>query len=61
MVYWFKLVRDGRTARFVPHRIDDASGVGVQITVADINGDGASDVLTASKLGTFLFLNRGRK
>jgi hypothetical protein len=61
VVYWFKLVRDGRSARFVPHRIDDASGVGVQITVADVNGDGAPDVLTASKLGTFLFLNRGRK
>src|SRR5262245_43505980 len=59
VVYWFKLVRDGRTARFLPHRIDDASGVGVQITVGDVNGDGTADVLTASKLGTFLFLNRG--
>jgi hypothetical protein len=58
VVYWFQLVRERGGVRFVPHRIDGASGVGVQITVADVNGDGAPDVLTASKLGSFLFLNR---
>ena len=59
VVYWFQLTRgkDG-TVRYVPHQIDDASGVGVQITVADVNQDGRMDVLTASKLGCFLFLNR---
>jgi hypothetical protein len=25
-----------------------------------VNGDGRTDILTASKLGTFLFLNLGR-
>jgi len=44
--------------KFVPHLIDDASGVGVQIAVKDVNGDDRPDVLTASKLGTFVFLNR---
>ena len=59
VVYWFRLVREvpGK-ARFVPHLIDDKSGVGVQIRALDVNGDGARDVLTTSKLGTFLFLNR---
>jgi hypothetical protein len=59
VVYWFQLNRgaDG-TVRYVPHLIDDASGVGVQIAATDVNGDGRTDVLTASKLGAFVFLNR---
>jgi hypothetical protein len=59
VLYWFRLTRDGnRGATFVPHRIDDKSGVGVQLTVADVNGDGRMDILTVSKLGAFLFINR---
>jgi hypothetical protein len=59
VVYWFRLVNEeGKPPRFEPHRIDDASGVGVQITAADIDQDGRTDVLTASKLGTFVFYNR---
>jgi len=59
VLYWFQLTRsrDGKV-RYVPHLIDDRSGVGVQITVRDVNGDQRPDVLTASKLGTFVFLNR---
>jgi hypothetical protein len=53
-------VRDGKGgATFVPHFIDDKSGVGVQVTATDINGDGRADILTVSKLGAFLFLNKG--
>ena len=43
---------------FIPHLIDDASGVGVQLNLADLNSDGRLDVLSASKLGTFIFLNQ---
>ena len=43
----------------MPHLIDNRSGVGVQLTVKDVNNDLRPDVLTASKLGTFVFLNRG--
>ena len=56
VLYWFKLVR-GPKATFTPQLIDSASGVGVQVSVADLNGDGRQDVLTVSKLGTFIFLN----
>ncbi|MCA9099590.1 MAG: VCBS repeat-containing protein, partial [Planctomycetales bacterium] len=58
VLYWFELVQKDGAARYIPHRIDDRSGVGVQLTVADVDGDGANDVLTASKLGSFVFLNR---
>ena len=58
VVYWFKLQREPTGAvRFVPHLIDDRSGVGVQITAQDVNGDKQVDVLTVSKRGTFVFLN----
>ena len=58
VVYWFRHHRreDG-SVTFTPHLIDDQSGVGVQITVADLNADARPDLLTASKLGVFLFLN----
>ncbi|MGI9474194.1 MAG: FG-GAP repeat domain-containing protein, partial [Rubripirellula sp.] len=58
VVYWFEWTTDDSgTPRYVPHLIDDESGVGVQILVADVDGDSRTDVVTASKLGTFVFRN----
>lgn len=60
--YWFRLQRDPvHGARYTPILIDDASGLGTQLTVADVNADGRPDVLTASKLGAFLFLSTSAK
>jgi hypothetical protein len=61
VLYWFQLKRDapGR-ASFVPHLIDDKSGVGVQVTAKDVNADGHPDILTVSKLGAFVFFNESR-
>jgi hypothetical protein len=57
--YWFQLVRDGHGgAKFVPHLIDDASALGTQVEAVDVNQDGMPDVLTASKLGVFVFLTQ---
>src|SRR5262245_22913746 len=61
VLYWFQLVRAaGKPATFVPHLIDSNSGVGVQVSAVEVNDDGRADVLTVSKLGAFLFLNRAR-
>jgi hypothetical protein len=54
VLYWFRLVRKPEV-KFIPYKIDGASGVGVQLTVADVTGDGVPDILTVSKLGAFLF------
>ena len=56
VLYWFQLVRDGSGgARYVAHRIDDDSGVGTQVTVADLNADAKPDVVVANKRGVFAF------
>lgn len=57
VVVWFELVRNQDKSSFVPHVVDRQSGVGVQVASSDVNGDGRLDILTASKLGTFLFLS----
>jgi hypothetical protein len=59
--YAFILHRDPKApggAAFTPQLIDDASALGTQVVATDVNGDGTPDVLTASKLGTFVFLTQ---
>jgi hypothetical protein len=59
--YAFLLRRDKTAeggAKLVPKLIDDASGLGTQVTATDVNGDKVPDVLTASKLGTFVFITK---
>ena len=57
VLYWFRTVRkpDG-SAELVPYLIDDDSGVGRQITLEDVNGDGKIDIVTANKKGVHAFL-----
>ena len=62
VLYWFRQARvaDGKID-WVPHLIDDDSGVGRQIGVADANGDGKLDVIIGNKKGTFVFLHQAKK
>ncbi len=59
VLYWFKTVRSGKAGEvdFVPHLIDNASGVGTQITAGDITGDGLPDVIVGNKRGAFVFIH----
>ncbi len=55
LLYWFELQRkDGKPA-WIPHPIDNDSGVGTQFEVGDINGDKLLDVAVANKKGVFIF------
>ncbi len=54
VIYWFKLTRDGGDVAFEPHLIDDESGIGVDVVIADVNDDGLEDIVTANKSGLFV-------
>ncbi len=59
VLYWFKLVRHAdRSVDFIPHLIDDQSGVGTQVVATDINGDGLPDTIVGNKRGTFVHLQQ---
>ncbi len=56
VLYWWKLVRGpDRSVDFVPHLVDDASGVGTQVVARDLNKDGQPDLIVGNKRGVFVF------
>jgi len=57
VLYWFKLVREGGKAKFIPNKIDDNSGVGTQLVVGDFSGDKKPDIVVGNKKGVFAFTN----
>lgn len=54
VLYWFEFI-PGKTPSWIPHLIDDNSGVGLQVVVQDINGDGLPDIIVCNKKGLFFF------
>jgi len=63
VVYWFQLRRraegeEGPPAVFVPHLIDDESGVGTDVQTHDLTGNGRPDVVVGNKRGTFIHRQR---
>ena len=61
-VYWYETLTPpgGKTVEWVRHVVDYGSraGGGMQIPVADLDGDGDPDFAVAGKSGLFLFENR---
>ena len=58
VLYWFRLTRpQGQPPRFTPYLIDSEAGIGTQITLADVDGNGAPDILVARRRGAFVFFN----
>jgi hypothetical protein len=57
VLYWWEIKRgEKNTAEFIPHLIDEASGVGTEVTPGDVNKDGKLDVVIGNKMGVFVFL-----
>jgi hypothetical protein len=56
VLYWFEAKKNANgSTRFVPHQIDNNSGIGTQFAVADVNGDKLPDIVVANKKGVFVF------
>jgi len=63
VLYWFRTVRNSKApggAEFVPELIHNRSGVGSQFSAADLNKDGAMDIITSTVRGTFIFWGQKR-
>ncbi|MBX2871434.1 MAG: VCBS repeat-containing protein [Saprospiraceae bacterium] len=57
VLYWFELKQDESGApQWIPHQIDDDSGVGLQVLVEDLNEDGKLDIISSNKKGVHYFL-----
>jgi putative membrane-bound dehydrogenase-like protein len=59
VVYWFELARQkGGAVDWIPHLVNDDSGVGVYVLAGDVDGDGLVDVVTGNKKGAYVHLQR---
>lgn len=63
VLYVYRTVRNPKApggAEFVPELVNNWSGAGSSILAVDLNKDGAMDIVTATKLGTYLFWGKPR-
>jgi hypothetical protein len=58
VLYWFRTVRNPKApggAEFKPDLIHNRSGAGSTVLAVDLNDDGATDIVTSTNRGTFIF------
>ena len=54
VLYWYEF-KPGKQPKWIPHKVDDNSGVGIQFVVEDINGDQLKDIIVSNKKGLHVF------
>ncbi|MFI5193303.1 MAG: FG-GAP repeat domain-containing protein [Chitinophagales bacterium] len=60
VIYWFEYT-PGKKPYWIEHEIDDDSGVGLNISIQDMNKDGMPDIIISNKKGVFYFENLMKK
>ena len=56
VLFWLELHREGaENISFIPHLIDEDSGVGTQIAAADLNRNGRPESVVGNKKGNFAY------
>lgn len=53
-LFWLEF-KPGKTPQWIPHLVDSNSGVGLQVLVQDLDGNGTPDLIIANKKGVFFF------
>jgi len=62
VLYWFQIVRGpNHTAEFVPHLVDNDSGVGTEVTVGIVSNPKFPDIVVGNKKGVFVFEHQTRE
>src|SRR5690606_1426597 len=60
VICWFEF-KPGKNPTWIKHVIDEDSGVGLHVTVEDINNDGLLDIVTGNKKGVRIFTQQKGK
>jgi len=56
VLLWYRAGKDSSGhAVFTPYLIDGDAGIGLQIVIRDVTGDGRPDIVSSSKKGVFVF------
>ena len=61
VVYWFRLVRGKDGVDWVPYRADGEAGIGRQVGVHDVNGDGLPDIVVGGMKGAHVLVQSREK
>ena len=64
VLYVYRTVRNPKApggAEFVPELVHNRSGMGSHVALVDLNKDGAPEIVTSTKRGTFVFWNQWKK
>jgi hypothetical protein len=56
VLYWFEF-KPGKEPSWIPHEIDNDSGVGLHVVIQDMNEDKKKDIIIGNKKGVFYFEN----
>lgn len=58
VVYWFRLTRTDKGVDWIPYQAAADTGIGRQITVADVNGDSLPDIVVGGMKGGHVLIQK---